>query len=556
MGVKGVAFASRYEDGTRSPQSRREHRSQRSNRQIKPLPAQILDHCSICLEEQLFSQAFSLLSNALTSGSGLTSATYVPPVQHLALAATLIVHPKLTTRTTAPEKHAAADDALHYLIAVVKLLGSCDAELAKAFDFVGKSQSTSRSKRAANRRSALTVECGAADDAKLRSPYVDGDALWTNADDFWSVVGWALNCSVAHKHRWERWKVWLDLMLCVLDDDLQGHMATGSVSESLLAHYLHPIGEGRNNKRRLMRAILADGKQRSLAEFHEIWPNETKLPMEKDNDTRIGKKRKLDLDNNDFGDYYDNSDADSPDDSLQESMSATGFFKGARSRHGPDDWSARDASDDDTTASILMEDKDSGSRSINAFGGIESIHVRQRFLAMLIALCHHDPTAFLDTEDLFDLLTEFLRPLPLPVFQQFVLPTTTYLDPDAHSSLNQMLLRALLSNNAPAYDENALTQDDFETHYAPYPANTTGVTDNAKVSLIIEDLLRLLWHSGKLAPSEKLRNAVEAGNDARREKVISGGRRKTGAKVVDAEEAVATLEHSAERMRLCVAMLA
>jgi hypothetical protein len=177
-----------------------------------------------------------------------------------------------------------------------------------------------------------------------------------------------------------------------------------------------------------------------------------------------------------------------------------------------------------------------------------SLHLRQRILALLTLFSTKNPDAFLDTEDLFDLYTEFLRPLALPVFQQFVLPVKPWLGPNSQASLNQMLLRPLLVATAPPYHENALAQEELEVHYAPFAANSSGAVDNAKVSLLVEGLVRLLWKSGQLVATERLRALVKQGIEARREKVAFDGRRKVGVKRKVDEEAVVVMECSAERM--------
>ena len=515
----------------------------------KPLPVLILDHCTDILEEQLYSQAFSLLSGCLTSSE---DDCQIPPPQYFALAGTLLVHPSLTTRTTSTEKHIAADDAFKYLRHVNSLLGPQQSGLDRAFQF-GSTSTSARGKRIRNRASDLAADEDGDQSDKIRLPYIDKEALWTNTEDFWSVVGWAFNCSVAHPARWGRWQLWLTLVLDVLEDDLEARLPEAtrvyfdygtteairkSLQDSMLSQYLAPIGDGRNNKRRLMRAVLANGTSKSLAEFPEIWKRETKPPKQKI-DGRLNKKRKLDIDNSEFGDYYDHSDDDSPGASLRRSRSTTA---------PPTAQPSRAASNDDSELSEEETGEQLSAPGIETYGGVESLHLRQRILALLTLFSTKNPDAFLDTEDLFDLYTEFLRPLPLPVFQQFVLPAKPWLGPNSQASLNQMILRPLLVATAPKYKENALTQAEFEVYYAPYAANSTGAVDNAKVSLLMEGLLRLLWKSGQLSATEKLKRLVKQGVEARKEKAAFDGRRKVGAKRAVDEEAVSALECSGERM--------
>ena len=524
----------------------------------KPLPVQLLDQCTVCFEEQLFSQGFSLLSSALTSGTGSCVEAHIPPTQHLGLAATLIVHPQFTTRTTSPDKQDAADDAFFYLRNVSRLLGTRRSGLDKAFQFGDAAAASKRGKRARTRVSDVASDDEDDKLGRIRSVYVEKESLWTSSEDFWCTVGWAFNCAVTHPHRWERWKLWLDLTLHILEDDLEVRLpeatkayvelgSTAAIREvlqnSMLAQYLSPIGEGRNNKRRLMRAILTDGKSKSLAEFPEIWRHETKPPKQQQ-DVHLSKRRKLDLENGEFGDYFDDSDEESPGTSVRRSRSVTAFSTAHPSRAASE---SDDESDNDSNGAKTPNTTELPN-GVEAFGGIEAIHIRQRIMALLTIFCTKNPDAFLDTEDLFDLYTEFLRPLPLAVFQQFVLPTKPWLGPNSQASLNQMLLRPLLVATAPAYNENALTQDEFEVHYARYAANSTSAVDNAKVSLLIENLLRLLWSSGSLQATQKLRRLVEQGIAARKEKAAFDGRRKVGVRVKADEEAIAMMECSGERM--------
>lgn len=467
------------------------------------------------------------------------------------------MHPALTTRTDSSDKHIAADDALKYLRHVNSLLGPQPSGLDKAFQF-GSSSNAARGKRAKTRLSDIATDEERDQSDKIRLTYIDTDALWTNAEDFWCVVGWAFNCSVAHPARWERWKLWLSLVLDVLEDDLEARLPEATrtyidygttdavrkvLQDSMLSQYLAPIGEGRNNKRRLMRAVLANGTSKSLAEFPEIWKRETRPPKQKQ-DGRLNKKRKLDIDNSEFGDYYDHSDNNSPATSIRRSRSIT----------APPTANASRAASDDSDDSEAGSNDQLSKPSIETHGGIESLHLRQRILALLTLFSTKNPDAFLDTEDLFDLYTEFLRPLPLPVFQQFVLPAKPWLGPNSQASLNQMLLRPLLVATAPQYRDNALTRTEFEVYYAPFAANGAGAVDNAKASLLVEGLLRLLWKAGQLTVTENLRAVVRRGIDARREKVAFDGRRKVRVRRVEDVEAMAAMQCSAERMMVVLDM--
>ncbi|TKA83923.1 hypothetical protein B0A55_00227 [Friedmanniomyces simplex] len=488
--------------------------------------------------------AILMLSTNLAAGTGTPRPAYIPPVQHFAFLATLAVHPSFTTRTYDVEKQAAADDALRYLRQVIKLVGPRNGGLDQAFRFVeAKKPAASRNKRAQTRNTAdLDPEGEGFNADSIRSPFATTDSLWYKADDFWSVVGWAFNCSVVYPHRWRRWKVWLEMMLDVLEVEMESRASVGTIADSMFARYLAPVGgRGRDIKRRLMRAILADGKQTSLAEFHEVWRDETKGPKkERDEDAvRQGKKRKLDLGNSEFGDYGD--------DSSDEDSTAASDRRSRPTTAKPSRQMLQDA-DSDGGATANNRDVEN-SNGVDSFGGTSSLQLRARLLALLVCLCSHSPATFLDTEDLFDIFTEFTRPLPLVVFQHFVCPPRPYLDADAQSSMLQMLFRPLLAGSgAPVYDENTLTQDVFEENFAPFAAGGSGASDNAKVSIMVEGLLRLLWRHGGLVGRHSLREAVEQGVKARRERVAWDGRRRAGVKALEEEQAGMVMEGSVQRM--------
>ncbi|KAL8671565.1 MAG: hypothetical protein Q9224_007619, partial [Gallowayella concinna] len=97
--------------------------------------------------------------------------------------------------------------------------------------------------------------------------------------------------------------------------------------------------------------------------------------------------------------------------------------------------------------------------------------------------------------------------------------------PAAASSLTQIILRSLIASSAPSPFTDDLTQKDLERCYLPFAANTGSISDNAKVSLCVETLMRLLqracgldWNDGRL------QEAVERGIEAREKKATKAGK--------------------------------
>jgi hypothetical protein len=455
----------------------------------------------------------------------------------------------MTTRTTSEEKHTAADDALRYLRHLNSLAPADNSGLTKALQF--RDTNSSRSKRARTRHSDINSDGELEDPGRIRSNYAKKDSLFSNAEDFWAVIGWAFNCSVAHENRWSRWKLWLEFILDVLEDDLDARHRQARISpedrdkilsKSLLAHYLAPfVDQGRNPKRRIMRAILADGTQPSLNLFPQIYPNETLLPKSKqERDAKLGSKRSLDLDQGDFGDYFD-SDSDSATTPPQKTSRRP------------------------TTNTAHTPPKNPS--TFSSHGGPTSLSLRRRLLTLLSTLSAAAPNLFLEIEDLFDLYTEFLRPLPLPIFSYFILPQRTtsnspkpsrqpkQMDPYSLTSLIRMLLRPLLTTSAPTSNANILTASSFATDIAPFTANTSGVGDNARVGVCVEGLLRLLWAEGMAGLKEEgVRTAVEQGIKRREERCgdVKDKRKSVGG---DGREGWEVLRETGERMRGMLMMI-
>jgi hypothetical protein len=497
------------------------------------------------VEEKLFSQALTLLLSSLQSGLDTQAPACLPPPAFFDTFSTLVVHPTYNTRTNNTDKQNESNVALQYLRSVVES-NAGGATLNSAFRFDGPTRSD-RSKRAKSRQSAV-VDAGGV--SNLDSLYAGLQSVWNKAQDFWAVVGWAFNCSVQHKARWSRWSLWLELMIEILDKDLTRAAAGESkeIADCLLAHYLAPIGEGRNNRRRVMRAITADGTMKSMAEFGEIWKDETS-PPKKQEDDRAPKRQKLDLEKGQYGDYFD--DESEVEDSLTNNTGAATASTTRRKRRGPSAAQSETKDGDDRRTSSTSEDSSSAA-GLEAFGGIESLKLRQRLLLLLARFSVIAPRLFVETEDLFDLYVEFFRPLPLDIFQQFVSPQTPYFAPDMQALFNEILFRPLLGSSTST---GVITQQIFEEEFAPNAAVNTSVEDNAKVSLLTESLLRALWSSNALSDDlSRLGGLVEDGIMARTEKV-SG--RKSSAKNGESDaHARRMLDCSSERLRLLVGIAA
>jgi hypothetical protein len=406
----------------------------------------------------------------------------------------------------------------------------------------------------------------------INAEIANAGSLWALAEDFWHAVGWAFNCSVAYPKRWGRWKLWLELMLDVLEADWaerlrmieEGDGMSKSepeedlLAQSMIVRYLSGRKGSFWNKRRFIRAIFADGSAKALAEFKEIFKNETK-ERKKSDGTQIKRPVKVDIDQDVFGDYLD----DDSDDEVEENTTTNPT--GEHSPHTMDGIVVAEAQhQQDTTAPNGAE----------RFGGMDSLVLRQRLLSLVRATCTHIQSIsghsshvqlsnvsskssryFTSLEDLYDMYIEQIRPLPLPTFSLLVLPILPDVLPAYRSSFNQLLLGTLIASSAPLENNDDLSQQILETCYLPFPANTHSIADNAKVSLLVESLLRLMVEHANLVFTVELESAVETGVMAREMKARANARKKRDELLREEEEHWVFLRASSRRMKDLVEML-
>ncbi len=288
---------------------------------------------------------------------------------------------------------------------------------------------------------------------------------------------------------------------------------------------------------RLVRAIFADGGAKAMNEFTEIFRNETKAkPRKKDIGIGLGRMKpdvKVNVDEGEFADYYVDDDDDDDDDA------------------GNDGQTIPVASPPANNAVAVAD-------SSTPLGGIAALALRQRLLALLTAVSDRLPHIFLPIPALYDLYLDHLRPLPVPTFQLLTSPTALpYFSPVARSSLNQFILRSLITTAAPVPGTDDLSQELWERCFAPWAANTGGLRENACVAVLVEGLGRLLDAVVGVRWSVELEAFVERGIEERERRVGGaggrGGRRGVGR--VEEVEARLWLEGSKGRLRAWLEML-
>lgn len=556
-------------------------------RQPIQLPFELAQHVQTYYEESLFSQAFNFLlsiTGNTASSTNRRAPVMLPPTSHLALAATIAVHPSFTTRTHSREKWDQANAALRLLRLVHATVGPVNANFAAAFSF--RKYDFRSSRHAGNsieyEDGDLSQDEHASTGHDLNTPYGGSQALWIRAEDFWHVVGWTLNCACLagiHLSRWNSCSLLLEFMIDVLetDWDICKSEANSSPEESLIWQYIELAAGGHAKARRILRAIFADGSSRSTSEFRAIFSDELKEPLA---DGKL-KKREVDVDieQDIYGDYMAGDDSDFSDDGdAVNAGTGSNCRPGKRMRTRTRTPSSRRLTPQSTSAS-LRNDHESGddsgvSNPASKLADPTSLGFRLRLMRLLVQVSSHptltstSPTTFPDLEDLLTLFVEFTKPLPLPVFAQIVLPSAALqcalplsdapssvqahvLEPQTLTLFCESLLQRILENSSPSLRSHVLlSQSKLENEYLPFAAARNSVDANARISLLLEALTRCLHHLGVLKKTEALKDALSKGVEKRLGRVAELGDGKRSKKVQTEEQEIAWawLVESGERM--------
>lgn len=520
-------------------------------RPARRLPFELNSHITIYFEEALYTQAFALLQSLITSSAhaDTSTPTFVPSPTQLALASTLAVHPGLTTRTTNKEKQGQAESALRLLRVINQVVGPANADFRNAFKFsrfkFGSTRNSSGNALRNSERRETTGDGSRIDDDKVENQYAQGESLYSRAEDFWQLVGWAFNCSKLHPRRWERWVLWLKWMITVLEEDWKDRARNGVMKDSLIWSYINHTSSGHSRNRRILRAIFANGSTKAVNEFREVFRNELKEPKKEDSE-RI-KKREVDVnvEAEVYGDYM----AKDEDEPSEDETNGAGFVQKMRTR----DPSLRRVTSKASMSSIHSA-YDEGEQVTDdgpaVLGGSDSLRLRMRLLQLLSDVSLKLPVEFETGDELYTMFVEFIRPLPLAPFHAIISPSIVpeTLSTDAQTTLCEFLLtRSLLEAAAPATDEPYLRQSKMEECYLPFAATSSSVTDNAKVSLCLESLLRHLFLAGKLTPRPALEYAIQEGIQNRCERASDGGKKSASARRRE-EVAWAWLIESGDRL--------
>ncbi|KAH6713647.1 hypothetical protein BKA61DRAFT_674267 [Leptodontidium sp. MPI-SDFR-AT-0119] len=518
-------------------------------RRAIPVTDDVRNHCHIYLDEQIYSTALTLLNDLVVTGASHPDCgnrpVVAPDPHHIELASALLIHPRPTSQEVV--NIAYPSRAIIFLRNVLSISGPLNANLGEAFSF----SSLGSSRKSRGSRNVIKYEDGSSgSDTEDKQEHINGiiannGRIRRCAKDFWHMVGWAFNCSVRYPRRWKVWKVWLDYMLDVLDadwaerekqdqarpcaegDDENNEESWELRRQSLLVKYLSDAVDKSHAMKRVVRSAFADGDAESLKDFPEIFPNETKQPK-----YQSGQKRKRDDPTGKmFGTHDEEDEAEFESEGTPESS---------------------------------QDDGADGNMSGEAWlGDMDSVALRQRVVMLLSRVSAYLPDCFASVFDVYDEIYQCAIRLPLPAFALFMSTAeSSQLPQVVFVSLAQLLLLRLLPMSAPrpqtieGRNSDDVTQLILERCFLPFAASSASVFDNARVSILAENFLRVLVQTGGCEYTPVLIAAVEKGILAREAKIGGDKRRKeSGTRSKVDEEEVFWLKASGQRMRCQIAVL-
>ncbi|KAM3065150.1 hypothetical protein ACMFMF_011278 [Clarireedia jacksonii] len=535
---------------------------------------EISRHAEVYFDEQMYMQGLNLLSNVFTAGIShpITASTpaCVPSPKYLQIASTLLVHPLHTSHASNKERLEMGSRSISLLRSVLQDVGPRAAHLEQAFAFPTCTTTMGRN----TRRGRIVIESHDGEsnsDEEIQGDGIKGavsqQGVFRRAKDFWHIVGWAFNCSVRYPKRWRYWKVLLEYLLEVLDDDWnereamddeehqekrQAELLSKSqenhrtnvepdlngdelfrehrmLRDSLLIRYLNGFDYKYSSAplRRIVKAAFADGSAQSLKEFPEIFENETK-EMKKKSTQKRKRDEKIDVTTDmEFGDYDEEND---DRDTLFETM--------------------------DGSPSPDFKAKTVGTTTYaSTIGGSDAIVLRQKVMTLLSRASFYLPDLFIPISNLYTQFRDQIAPLPLPSFSAMLSPSNRMPFPSALLvSLIQLLTFHYLPSTTPRpqSENDTITQEILETYFLPHCPMTSSIEDNAKYSILAESLFRVFLLECNLSHTPQLEEAVRDGIRARESNCL-GGRRRRGSDGGDStakREEVAKLFFQASSRRL------
>ncbi|KAK6526315.1 hypothetical protein TWF694_004914 [Orbilia ellipsospora] len=392
--------------------------------QAKEFHKELILAVTFRLEEGFDTKAIDLLSEVSYAGistppkKGTRKEIAIPPPEILSIITTMSLHPNYTTRQTGLLELDTAMKASSYIRTIIRLAGATNCKLQDAWRFrriEGANNSSddngTGTRKMRNRNVAKTGAAGRRGRRMVHeidgTPFANldiaqGENLFKRCDDIWAVIGWALVTSCCYKKRWDVWKDFLELLLETLEADFEERIEAADTAEEmdLEGSMINAIGllpdlAGGAGYKRIVRAIFANGSERSRNEWVPVFPKETKKAPK----TRpVEWKTKLDAaaykegKDKAAGDVIkklnENAGADFKKfrNNVNDTSDAYQEFQDELLRAGLVDDADDESEDDEGIRGLKKEDKsklESHEEAAEAWGGVESITIRLKLMALV-----------------------------------------------------------------------------------------------------------------------------------------------------------------------------
>lgn len=156
------------------------------------------------------------------------------------------------------------------------------------------------------------------------------------------------------------------------------------------------------------------------------------------------------------------------------------------------------------------------------------------------------PEHIINLEELFDLFSEFIKPLRIDIFKQLLLHI--HLSPKLQAGLLADIALPFLANIPSQLGVLELDQSDLVQYFLPVRANSMVATENAKYSFLLECLLANFFDRGLLTYSTDFQVAVKTGVSLRQHHAIGDGRRRSKGTSLEGGRGRDELKWSGERI--------
>jgi hypothetical protein len=327
-------------------------------------------------------------------------------------------------------------------------LGPVDTPFSEAFKFQVK-----KVERRKSRKPATSDLEDAEPFEDLTSPFIHEKSLFAQTEDFWHLVGWTFNCYHQSPKRWSRWRLLLNFWLELAEKDLEWRTTDfGKTNvkdgpkfpaDGVTAAIFQSAFE-RNDQRKIMRAIFADGSQTTLNEFGEVYQNETKEKKKRTEEDTISRP-KINIDDDQWGDWDQHEEDIDMDDA-------------------PND----EESNADMDPTMRMD----------------RINLRARILSLILKATILHGCPFKSAPAVLDYLTEYIKPLELNDFMDLF--SAIKAPPHIYTALLLNTIEVYLPGGLPKTNLLYVGDEYIVANFLHEHARTANAVDNAKLSIVVD----------------------------------------------------------------------